>query len=489
MMKKNVLIMFVLIISPLSLWGQSSMRRCLLLPITDYVKDAVSYKIYENVERYLKNSEICRYQSNSAIMDILSNYKNNLSVHLENKSVLKIISEKTRAGSMIKIDIKNDLKGVVVGIKIFGANGEDIYLKEKASLNSDDVYLISQTIKNWMNVFDKIIPYDGKIIGILGNQFVVDFGKMTGIKTLSNIKVMRPVGKKKHPLLKEIVAWDTKEVATAKLFHITDYQSQGKVQRYNSSGHLRIGDWVSLTDGSQVEKIENEVISDQNTFGRLGRVNLYAILGAGSESVLKSTGDTNKIGGLLVGAEVSAEIWATRSILAMVRISKKTGSYSQKEGDNNIKSNSASISNFDILFGYRFLPLGFFYGPRVDIYGGYGKNSYDIDNSVDEGIVGASYSGLKLGVRGSIPLRKLFRAFIDLDFKISPNYKENADVYGSADSVSSYRIEVGGEYVYKPRMNILGSIGTISNSAKFKTPVGENKFNETYLKGGVSFTF
>lgn len=158
-----------------------SMRRCMLLPIRDSVGGALGFKVFEELERYLKDSEWCYYEPNSGILDILSNYKRNLDAYLENKDVLKVVSEKSNAGSLIKVEVINQVSGADIRVKVIGQNGEDVYFKEETRLNTDDSTVISQTVKNWLDVYEKNIPYDGLVIGVLGDQFTVDVGKDYGL--------------------------------------------------------------------------------------------------------------------------------------------------------------------------------------------------------------------------------------------------------------------------------------------------------------------
>ena len=130
--------------------AEASMRRCMILPVKDNVGGAIGFKVFEDVERYLRDSDWCYYTSNSEILNILANYKKNLDQVLENPRVLKIISEKTNTGSLIKVKVENEVKGVNVEIEVIGKNGEDIYFKESTRLNTEEHKVISQTIKNWL---------------------------------------------------------------------------------------------------------------------------------------------------------------------------------------------------------------------------------------------------------------------------------------------------------------------------------------------------
>ena len=74
--------------------------------------------------------------------------------------------------------------------------------------------LIANTIQNWLTVFEKTIPYDGRVIGVLGDQFTIDIGKASKVFVGNEVRVIRPVDKKKHPLLNEVVEWQSEELCS-----------------------------------------------------------------------------------------------------------------------------------------------------------------------------------------------------------------------------------------------------------------------------------
>ncbi|MCO4795091.1 MAG: hypothetical protein KC493_15345 [Bacteriovoracaceae bacterium] len=461
----------------------------MLLPIKDSVGGAMGYKVFEELERYLKESEWCYYESNSGILDILSNYKRNLNAYLQNKDVLKVVSEKSNAGSLIKVEVINQVSGVDVKIRVIGQNGEDVYFKEDTRLNTDDYTVIAQTVKNWLDIYEKNIPYDGLVIGVLGDQFTTDVGKSYGAVSDSMVKVVRPTKKKRHPLLKEIVDWETTKLADGKLFHVAETQAQGNVTKYESKKRVNLDDWI-LIDKSQKIKTKDEINFtelDDYQFGKHGNIGLYAILGTGSDTITSTS--TKKIGGMLFGVDLTGEVWLTRTYWASLEIGRRFGSYSKKEGTLQSDSNSLSGSKFKLKAGYKYLPLGFFYGPQVDGFVGYASYGYGFDTSQADGITGVNFSGLMLGAKGSIPLHKLFRLSLLLDFIFNPGFSEDIAVKGSASSTSNYHVEIGGSYQYNPSMTFDGGVGYTSNKAEFKATTSSLSVKETSIRAGATFTF
>ena len=204
-LNKHVILFFIFLFFGLKNLkaNNPNLKNCMLLPVEDGFQQTISFKVFLNIENYLKESDWCYYKYNSEILNILGSYKNNLSSHLRNKNVLKLVAEKTKAGSLIKIRLTKKNKGVRLRLIIYGPNGVDIYFDETTDIEKIDIGEITGTIKNWLNIFSKEIPYDGKIVGILGDQFTVDMGHEMGFISGTIVKIIRPLKKKKHPLKKK----------------------------------------------------------------------------------------------------------------------------------------------------------------------------------------------------------------------------------------------------------------------------------------------
>lgn len=462
----------------------------MLLPIRDSVGGALGFKVFEEVENYLKDSDWCYYTSNSEILNILSNYKRNLDTVLTNPKVLKIISEKTQTGSLLKVDIINEVKGVNLSIKVLGENGSDIYFKEQTRLNTDDPKVLSQTVKNWLSVYEKQIPYDGLIIGVLGNQFSVDVGRNRGLFEGNEVYISRPTRKRKHPLLKEVIDWDSEKLGTGKIIHAADTQAQANVLQYDTNKKLRNGDWVILKESSERGVIEQKKFVEDNEyeFGKLGEVTLLFNLGKGSASSESAT-TTKKIGGTVLGVDLQTTLWITRQYWVGLDISRVVGSLSQEEGTLTNSSNSMANSFFRVKAGYKYLPMGFFYGPQIDAYFGYANYTYGLDTASNDGFTEVNFSGLLFGAKGSIPIQKVFRAFVEMSFIFNPGFEEEAVVYGEDDSTRNYSLEIGGKYLYAPNMTFDLSYGVNSSKASFVNPIRSIAVKQSTFKLGTTFTF
>lgn len=491
-MKKSILIsLLAAFIWSLPLHADNSMRKCMLLPIHDSVGGATGYQVFQDVERYLRDSEWCYYRPNSEIINILGNYKNKLDEHLRNPDVLRVVAEKTQAGSLIKVDIVSMLKGTEVTLAVYGSNGSDVFYKDTYKLDTTDITLLSQAVRNGLEAYSKRIPYDGRVLGVLGDQFTIDVGKNYGVVSGAKVTVLRPLKKRRHPLLKEIVEWDSEKLADATVFHVTESQSQAKVNAYESNKRVEMGDWLILGDrgGARplVDQTPYEAKMDDFSFGKLGQLSLAPTYGSVS-STINSGGTSKKISGNLFGIDLIAELWATRNWWASLDLSKKFGSLEPEEGSFSRSSYDLDTTRIKIKAGYKYLPLGFFYGPQVDMYLGYARYSYSFDTVAADQVVETTFAGILFGAKGSMPVIKDVRIHLLLDFIFNPGYDEAVTVRGEDDGTSNFNLEFGGNYQWSPSMSIYGAFEFVTNKATFSGN-DEVKMSESGLKVGATFMF
>ena len=125
-----------LIISSFNLYANEkySMRSCMILPISDDIGSSLAFKVFDNLEGYLKSAGWCDYKSSADVLGIFSKYRNNLEAYLEDENVIRTVADRLKVGSLIRVKLKLEVDKVNIHLTIIGENGSDIYFDEKTAM-------------------------------------------------------------------------------------------------------------------------------------------------------------------------------------------------------------------------------------------------------------------------------------------------------------------------------------------------------------------
>lgn len=484
-------ILLILVFLTTSAYAENfSMRKCMLLPITDTAGNSLGYKIFENLEKRLKRDGWCDYVSSSEVIGIFSKYREKLNQYLNDENVLKTVASRLKVGTMIRVSLQYDIDKVTIKFDVIGENGVDVYMSEKTIINEIHVDPIMTAINNWIELYEETIPYDGKVLGVLGDQITFSFPKSKNIVVGQDITIKRLKNKKRHPLLKKIVEWDSLMLAKGKVFNTARGQALGVVKVYTTNKKLEVGDWITLEklDPSKIQGTRKFKQYEENKFGKLGEMAISFTTSSHSTSSSLSTG-TAKMGGFLYGISLAAEAWVTRNYFAVGEFSRRVGNMTKQGGSPSSTSAGQSAGTLRIGAGYKYLPMGFFYGPQVDLYTGYVKYSYQVDKSAADGFGANSFSGLYVGVGGSIPLKKTIKVYGKGEILPFGGFTDEDGIFGSKKSISSMRLDVGVHYNWSPTIKLLGGFEVLNNSAKLSGSPSEISYRDSQLKVGGVFTF
>ncbi len=487
---KTLLATFLFLVS-ISVSAETySMRRCMLLPIPDSVGNVLGFKVYEAIERDILAKKWCDYVPSSEVIEIFSKYRDRLSDYLEDPNVLKTVSERLKVGTLIKIKIEKEASTLTVSMDVVGENGEDKFFSEKAIINKIDVYEVVETIKNWLVLYETTIPYDGKVVGVLGEQITFEFAKNKRVAIGQEFRIKRLVDKKRHPLLKKVVEWDSELLGKGKIYNLSKGQALGVIKLYTSEKKVAPGDWIKLEKFDPRKVLDDSKFShyEEQKFGRLGDISLALEIGSHTVNTSASTGN-NRMTGYLYGLSAEIETWVTRNYFVAGEFSKKLGSLSKTSGTPSSDTSAQSLSVLKVAGGYKYLPMGFFYGPQVDFYTGWIRYSYQMDASGVDGFGTNSFSGFLLGLGGNIPLQKGIRIFGRGEIIPFPDFTDDDNIYGSSQSLSSMKLEVGMKYQWAPNIKLLGSMEMINNTGKFSGVNKQLRYSDTTMKFGGVFSF
>jgi len=469
--------------------GNRHLKNCTLLPVTDNVNGALSFRVYDQIDRELKVSNWCSYRSNAGVLTVFSSYRDRVNDYIDKPEVLKIVSEKLDVGSIIRIALESRIGGVAVRMIVYTNDGEDVAFDEQMFVQEENIEAMLQQVKNWLDQYSKFVPYDGLVSGVLGEQITVDVARTTGIKVNQDFVVKRFVRVKKHPLLNKVAEWESQNIAKGKIFNVADGQIVGVLKIFYTDGAVRTGDWVSVQ--TQQYSLDESLTEDdikKNEFGKLGQAGL--LLEVGNATVTSVNSENDKYEGFVGGVTLFTDMWMTRNYFGRLVLARSFGDVDSASSTTDANNLSLTTSTFKILGGYKMLPMGFFYGPQIDMYAGYGNYNYNIEYNSADSLGEGSFGGFVAGVKVDMPVNKQIRGFIRVETMFLADFNDSDNVYGNERSTSNIYFNLGATYEWSPIIGIQGEIEVINNKAKFEsTAIREVNYQTTLFKAGFTYQY
>lgn len=469
------------------------MKRCTLLPVVDNVDGAIAYKVFNLSERELQSSTWCSYRSNTELLNVFSSYRGKLKEYLSKPEVMKIVSDKLNVGSIFKVEVLGAPNGLKVSMIVYNDTGDTKYFEKSETIDGQKIEDIQRIIKSWIKDYSKVIPYDGIITGVLGSQITFDVGRSRNFVKGQKFKVRKLNSVKKHPLLNSVVEWDSELIAQGMISKSYDGQAVGMTEPLMKNYSAKKGDWIIVDEVSAVRKSDYKKAfdskeNDDYSFGKLGIIS--AFLEGMNHSIRSNDGLTRKASGILLGMSLKAELWITREYFGIFEYGIGFGNL-KKSTDNLINdSYSLNPNRLKLMGGYRFLPMKYFFGPRFDLYAGYGSYSYKMDLSASEGFGELVFKGLALGMKIDLPIVKSTRAFAKAEVLLSNSVDDADSIFNGNGTGTSLEFEIGARYQWATRLFFDGGLQIISNKAKFdSSSFNEVQFQSTSVKLGMSYLF
>lgn len=478
-------------------WATQSMRNCSLLPISDDQDNKIGPQVFVELENHIRASSWCIYKSNLKLIKILSQNATNLETHLNNKDILKVIAEKTNSGSLIKINLKLKGKRPELSLEIIGDNGVDRYFKETAEIEINETPLIIDTLKGWLDLYEKTIPYDGRITEISKKYFIIELGKSlrvdikddVGLESKINIVVERQIREKKNSDFKDEIEFEFEKIADAKIIESADHRAHAVITKPILNKEIQVGDWIRANASTppkvhaKITHLKKELLNQKNEIKKeRGTATLFLV--DDFSSVSQSGTYNRSMKSNLIGFNLIAHYNYSNKYWFVFDYESKSGNYKTNEGSFTLDSNSTKNNHLRLLAGYK-------YNPNLDFYLGYADYTYAMEASSSDYFDRVHFAGAIMGLKTNITLTQKINSYTLIDIIIPAGFTSTAKTLGQDTSTLNYRAEIGAHYAFKTNFLLTGGISLLANQVSLLVPgvITEEKFNDLSLKIGTTFRF
>jgi hypothetical protein len=364
------------------------------------------------------------------------------------------------------------------------------------------------------------VPYSGLILSRNQNRVTVDLGKKDGISPGDVVSSILIIKENRHPKFDFLISTEKEVLGKIKLEKVEDTLSFGSVVTEKEVGAITVGSKISKlgsvdykgggylaapTDQddlpSDVKKLtfgDNPkawVPVDPPTFGSLGVSFGFGSFSANSD--LESSGSVQSEESIFPQLKIDGELWITPDFSVLGGIRQGVVKIKNPLSGSEPETLNLSISEYSLLFGYNILVHGDFFGPKVQLLGGFSQYSRYVDTSNPLAMTSATYSGFMLGADGSMPVDPAEKIYLgaNLQFFIAPGLKETPKTSGRESNSTINTFSFYSMYKMGERLRAKGSLDFELYSSTFSGSGTRNQDAQSAseriitFNGGLEYLF
>jgi hypothetical protein len=521
------LFVFLLFNSPLSaaspytseIDDSVSIEKIAFLPVTDNVGGIYARPVEDALRKTLEGSHTWDYVEASGVVGEIYS-----PMDLEDQpEKAKSILSRVKADALLVVRITKGPKGTTIVHDLFGKSDGKLLLQE--TLRNHPHFEVKEIASQARNLFHKLrqgLPYQGKILSRAGQRVTLNLGKKDGVTPGQILTAVLVINIKRHPKFWFLISSEKEVLGKIKVEKVDDTLSFAIVLTEKERNAIQKGTKVSGLDfityderesfgapgigvGAYQKKIDKVILGDRPkewvptnppTFGMVG---VTAGLGSFQQNMALSAEQLDAKVNLYPLLTLLGELWITPNFIVSFGILQGVLSAKNPRTGSEPSSLSLALNRYNLNVGYNFLIRGDFFGPKVQIYSGFSSYSLFIDSSDPLGLTDMTYSGMSLGLKGSVPLTRDKRWVIgaDLAMFLGPSLKENPNSSGksSRNTINQFalfthkriseRIRMRGSIDFSLYSTSFSGTGTRDNSET----ASSSSQKHTTLNFGVEYLF
>ena len=431
-----------------------------------------------------------------------------------------------------------DAEAFVAAATSRGPNGisirVDLFLKKDGKLLAQEVlkdhprFEIPELREQVNLLYKKVIsrlPYDGTVLSRQGNRVTVNLGKADGIVKDQIVTAIQIIGVTRHPKFNFLISTDKEILGKIKILKVDETLSFGSIVSEKERGAIaRLAkisglDQVTYTEPEDFKSGTPDINQRKDapiSLGKdprewlpvrppaFGQVGLAVGFGSYSSSVtLDTVGSMSAISSFYPSLGVSGELWLNPTWTVRAELAQGVISTPNPRSGSTPSTLNHAMSKYDLTLGYNFLLRDDFFGPKIQVSGGFANYRMYVDDSKPQALTTTTFSGMLLGLGGSFPVSedKLWYVGGHMNIFIMPGISETPTSSGSGGKATvndfalnaqrkiAENIRATGELafsLYSATFSGYGNRTDGSGNAETATSLSQR---HTVLSGGLIYMF
>ncbi len=459
-----------------------------VLPVTDNIDGIYGKPMEENIRLWLEDYHHWEQLESVTVGTLL--LPKDL---IENPEEVKRIANSTGADAVLASRVTKGSAGINIEMKLFLA-GDGSLIAQSQSLDFGK-YDLKSIQKESFKILDSLqeqIPYRGKVMSRNSAKITLSAGAIDGLKENEILNAIQVLSIERHPRFDFLVASEKEVLGRIKIQKVDERISFGTLISEKERGVVAAGTKIAplrpvkyaasegfktrpedlnedLVDGNEViygKRPKEWVPVDQPSLGAVG-----ISLGLGSYTYNQG----------LVGEPISAdsnfyptihlegEAWVTPNWAVEAYLRQGVLSFDNPRSSSTPSELNASTTSFQLQGVYNILLEKDFWGPKISALFGFSGYLTDVDSSAPISLTSTNYSGLNIGLRGSLPFgkNKRYEAGAQLQTFLFANFSESPFTSGTSDDSSIIQFHAFAYYKFKRNLQFLARFEFLSLSSDF----------------------
>lgn len=488
-----------------------TVKTVLLLPVTDNV-DGIYAKPVEEELRAAINKDL-QWSLAANTSAIGAGVKTN-ALEENPKEVSQLLTSSGVDGLLVAHLTKGP-GGINGTLTLFvGREGLPLLQENLSNYKGFDIVDVRAEFRKLFTQLKSRFPYRGLIMSRRGQQVTLNLGSSYGLKPDTNVTIVQIIKVNRHPKLHFLISTEKEVLGRIQLAKVDEHLSFGSVIFEREPGVVAVGGKVLpeefvkyptpvvTPDGKVLQNLAERKDKDV-AFGDSPKEWLpeappqygkFALL-AGVSSYEQNT---TIIGGPSLSGTSSfapsilarGELWLNPSWFVGFNLKQSVFSISNGLPNSTPEKLNMSFGQYGVNGGYNFLLSNDFFGPKLQISGGFTNSKFRVDDSTPTAFSTMEYSGFILGLAGQFPLSEEIPIDIGANFNywMSSGLSENTSSGSSSNTVNSFGFFV--DYRLRTKFNVKAELdfdyynSNFSGTATRANPASgtSHKFN-TFLLG------
>jgi hypothetical protein len=495
-----------------------TLRRVTVLPVSDNVDGIYARPIEAQITNLVRSSHRWDF-AESGISTALPGM---LELE-ENPAKVLQLSQGVEADAMFVASASRGSQGISLRLDLFSRKDGKLLAQEL--LRDHPRFEIPELREQVNTLYRRLIgklPYEGLILSRQGNRVTINLGKSDGIVKDQIVTAIQIISVKRHPKFNFIVSSEKEILGKIKILKVDETLSFGSIISEKEKGAIaklaKISglDQVNYAEPDSLEPHANG--SDINarpdapiSFGKdpkewlpvsppsFGQVGVQLGIGNYNSAVNLSSGNLEAKSDFYPSIGLNAELWLNPNWTVRAELAQGVISFANPRSGSSPSTLNSSMSRYSLEVGYNFLLRDDFFGPKIQVSGGFATYRMYVDDSQPEALTTTTFSGLLLGLGGSFPISEEKLWFIGgkLNLFLLPTLTESPHTSGSSSNATINSFGVSVERKIAENLRATGGLDFSLYSATFTgsgtRPAGDSATSisqrHTVITGGINYMF